>query len=660
MSTIYPLLLSLGILMPDADSSPVPPADPAHLKEMLQDRQHPLSQSQAALLLVQSRSSAAVEMVQRGLRQTDSPEVFLALAGAIRLQRDTRFMDEFLAALTGGQPAIRQSTAETLAELADPKIILRLQGLVEDSKVELAVRQAAVWALGRSGRRAAAVVLLDQLSSNEEAIRQSAAEALAELTGRDYQLDINRWRMWWQRHKDISDERWLEERLAFHTARSRRLEGELERAKAQNVHLQQQLYNRLPAGDRLAHVQTLVDSEEPAVRALAVSWSTELLATADAIGQRALADLLLRFSHDGSLEVQRAAVLALGRVNDPRAFDRLRVLLQRGQTPSRAAAARAFAQQVKGSSPEASARQRQVIRALQKALDDPALEVVVEAAESLGTLGVPEAGPVLTILLRHPSRSVRQTAASALERVADATCLNGLLEALEDPAVNVRFSLVGAVGHAAGNGRSLTDAQRAELLARLERLLVRDADPGVRSRAATVLGECGPPSILPALWRRVLASEDTRVQEKAWVAMIEIIDHSGDLDLLHEWDHTLVEMKQEPRRLQLLNEISARWQKKEETKTVAALVVEMLIQAQLEQGKWAAAFPLIRELLAKPTADADLDKRLGWLLTVGVQALKEGNRAETLHAVQEAQPLLARHNRLAGEFEKLEKMAKQP
>ena len=54
---------------------------------------------------------------------------------------------------------------------------------------------------------------------------------------------------------------------------------------------------------------------------------------------------------------------------------------------------------------------RQVVPLLQRALDDPALEVVVAAAEDLGTLGVPEAGPVLTGLLQHPSEPVRQTAA---------------------------------------------------------------------------------------------------------------------------------------------------------------------------------------------------------------------------------------------------------
>jgi len=369
--------------------------------------------------------------------------------------------------------------------------------------------------------------------------------------------------------------------------------------------------------------------------------------------------MLLRLSRDGNVEVQRAAVLALGRVNDTRAVDRSRLLLGSGTASVRAAAARALAQQAQGTGPEAIARQRQVVPLLQRALDDPALEVVVEAAEDLGALGVPEAGPVLTALLRHPSEPVRQTAAQALERVADAGILAGLLQALDDPAVNVRFSLVGALGHAAGDGKALTRAQRDQLLGRLEALLRRDTDAGVRSRAATVLGECGQASVLPTLWQRVLSGEDARVQEKAWAAIVEIVARSADLDLLKGWNLTLLEAKQGPRRLQLLGEVTARWQKRDDTRSVAIPALELLVQVQLEEGKWSAAFPFVHDLLARPSSDTETEQRLRWLLRVGEQALKEGNRAEALHAVQEAQAFLSRDSKLAGEFDRLGKRAEQ-
>src|SRR5207245_3120927 len=104
-----------------------------------------------------------------------------------------------------------------------------------------------------------------------------------------------------------------EERLAYQASRAQRLEGDLERARTQIVQLHQRLYARTPAADRMGFVQSLVEHEDPNVRALAVAWSGELLASADTVGQRELTSVLLRLSRDPTLEVQRAAVLALGR-----------------------------------------------------------------------------------------------------------------------------------------------------------------------------------------------------------------------------------------------------------------------------------------------------------------------------------------------------------
>ena len=322
--------------------------------------------------------------------------------------------------------------------------------------------------------------------------------------------------------------------------------------------------------ERFTHLQALLEQEDPAVRALVVVWSLELLPAADPDRQKLLAQMMLRLTYDGSLDVQRAAVLGLGRMTDSSAAERLHQLLKLGTPVVRAAAARAMAQQARGTTPAARARLKEVIPALQKALEDKALEVVVEAAESLGMLRAPEAGPVLTGLLRHPSEHVRQTAAQALERMADATLIDGLLKGLDDPSVTVRFSLVGALGRAAGSndparsengiaGQTLSPEQRKRLLARLEHLLKHDADAGVRSRAATVIGEHAGPSHLVALWGMVQAGAEGRVQEKAWDAFVEIIARSGDVKLLEKWSATLGEVRQGPRRVLLLARIYARW-----------------------------------------------------------------------------------------------------
>lgn len=671
MTGLPALLLGLASLLPGGPLSAAVPTleDPARLREMLSDRKHPGDQSQAALLLVQSRSPEAEEIVRKGLRQTDEPEVFLALAHALRVERDGRFADELFDALLGPRPTVRHSAAHALAEIGDGNILLRLEGLVEDARADLPVRQEALWALGQCGQKSAVAVLLEQLNNHDEALRRTAADALTEQTGLRYGGDSARWKAWWQGRKDLANDQWLQERLAFQSSKARRLENDLERAKSQLVQLHQQLYQRMPAADRLAHVQTLADSDDPTVRALAVTWSTELWSQADSVGQRALGELLLRLSHDGDLSVQRPAVLSLGRYNQPRAFEQLRRLLQQGTPTVRAAASHALAQQALARAPGGESipeigpsraeRIRQIVPLLQKALDDPALEVVVAAAEDLGTLGVPEAGPVLAVLLRHQSESVRQTAAQALERVADPNVLDGLLTALDDPSVTVRFGLIGALGRLTVEVAALTDAQRSRMLTRLEEILLRDPDAGVRSRAATIIGQTGAQVELPFLWRRLQTREDSRVQEKAWAAMLEILSRSSSFELVRQWDRILADVNQRARRLEMLGEVNDRWKKNEGGQTLVPGVTELLVQAQLEQGKWPAAFPLIRELLDRPCEAADLDRRLGWLLKVGERALLEGNRTEALRAVREAQPFLPRSNGMAPEFEKLARRAGQ-
>jgi HEAT repeat protein len=657
MQAIQPILLGLGMLLGDGGAIGPRGPDLAHLQEMLHDRQHALGQSQAALLLVQSMQDGADKVVRDGLRGIENAEVFLALAAAVRLCQDRRFLDELFAALSARRPAVREAAAQTLAVLADARLVTRLQELAADRGAELAVRQTALWTLGRCGRKQAARALIDHLADENELLRRAAVSALHDLSGQDYGLDVGRWQKWWNDHKRLSDERWLETRLAYQTSRAYRLEGDLARSRAQVLRLQQQLYGRLSGPERVSHIQSLLEQDDPAVRALAVSWSVELLPAVEADHKRLLTQVLLRLSHDSAEEVQRAAVLGLGRVHDAAVFERLQRLVHADPPSVRTAVLHALALHAGSAEADAPARRKKVMPLLQKALDDPALEVVVEAAEDLGMLGALEAGPVLTGLLCHPSEPVRQAAAQALERVAEPSVLPGLLAALDDPCATVRFNLVGALAHAAADGRSLTEEQRKPLLARLEGLLLRDSDAGVRSRAATVLGECASPGQLGMLWRCVLAGEDGRVQEKAWAAFVDILARAGQLSLLEEWDRTLTAARQGPRRLQMLSEVVALWQKQPERKDLIVPAQEALVRAQLELGKWSAAAPLVRDLLTRSAGEAEINRRLGWLFTVAEQALHEGNRTEAQRAVEAAQPFLPRTGKWTDAFEKLAKEA---
>ena len=127
MTNIPPILLVLGLLVvPADDPARASGPDVARLQEMLQDHEHPRGQSQAALLLVQSSAPEAEKAVHHSLRRADDPDVFLALAAAVHIAQDNRFLDDMLAALLVSRPGIRSAAAEALSGLTDPRLVLGL------------------------------------------------------------------------------------------------------------------------------------------------------------------------------------------------------------------------------------------------------------------------------------------------------------------------------------------------------------------------------------------------------------------------------------------------------------------------------------------------------------------------------------------------------
>ncbi|MCS6978341.1 MAG: HEAT repeat domain-containing protein [Gemmatales bacterium] len=658
MTSFLTLVLAAVLLGPEpprrfepAPANPGLPPDVAQLREQPYNRQEVAIQSQAALMLVQSLSPEAADIVREGLRRWDRPDVFVALASAIRMTRDRRFTESLLKAIHAEQPALRLAAAEALARSDSVLVLHRLLGIAEDPQAGVAARQAATVALGKSGQKNAVPALLSLLSSDTPAMRQAAASALEELTGLDYGTNAAAWQEWWSLHKDLSETEWLISRNALFVDRSRRLQNDLQRAESEILRLHQQLYARTPRADRVNHFRQLAQNEYASVRAQAVAWIVETLGDASASEAKPLSDLLLAFTEDGVEAVQRQAVLALDKIDDPRAFDRLLNLLQSGSVEVRAAAARSLGRYRCPQSMQRGELNTRAIAALEKALSDPSLTVVAEAVESLGSLGVPEAAPIVTGLLRHPADAVRQAAARALEQVADSASLPALYGALEDPLPSVRFHVVGALARL-GQSEGMDSPRKQEVIRRLEQVLVRDGDPGVRSRAATVLGDVGSSAQLPLLWQRVTATEDSRVQVKAWGAFVDILSRSGSWALVNQWDQTLAAQQAHSRRAELLSEIRNRWSKAEATRQHVDAVTAALVQAHLVQKKWNQASGLIIELARKAPNDAELQRRLRWLVVAATQALDEGKSQEASRLIREVEDLLPRVGaELGGEFD---------
>jgi len=84
-----------------------------------------------------------------------------------------------------------------------------------------------------------------------------------------------------------------------------------------------------------------------------------------------------------------------------------------------------------------AARDEPAVSALQKALNDPSVEVRLVAAEALCRIDRPQAAlPVLTEALTHPSEWVRLQAANSLDRIGEKArpAIDAIRTVAEDPS----------------------------------------------------------------------------------------------------------------------------------------------------------------------------------------------------------------------------------
>jgi tetratricopeptide (TPR) repeat protein len=110
---------------------------------------------------------------------------------------------------------------------------------------------------------------------------------------------------------------------------------------------------------------------------------------------------------------------------------------------------------------------------------------------------------------------VREAAANALGKIGSQESVGALVQALEDPAENVRWFAV----------EGLRKLGAVQAVPRLSQLVERDPSGRVREIAATTLGELGQPAGVPAL-RRALGDSNERVRQKAAAALMSLATDS--------------------------------------------------------------------------------------------------------------------------------------
>ncbi len=245
-----------------------------------------------------------------------------------------------------------------------------------------------------------------------------------------------------------------------------------------------------------AMVEAAVGTSVPGVREL-VGSVVRRVGMADRVAKR-----LVYFLEEPNLprEVRYHAVETLAFVRSPVAADQLVFFLFDRDPGMRWRAAVALG----------TCGDRRAVKFLREFLKDPSPFVRMKAAAALGHLGVSSAVPDLAVALTDPEKRVRRHAALALGRTREEAALPALIkQGLKDPAPSVRAASAVAIGMI---GRSAGLKHVAQLM--------QDKDRGVRLVAAEVLSRFLNPGATRALVT-ALADLDPGVRQVAVRALSE-------------------------------------------------------------------------------------------------------------------------------------------
>ena len=608
-------------------------------------RGEPYRQSIAAVRLVQSRSPKAVELVHKALADTSRPDVQLALLAAVQSLGDVRYVDRLVTLLGSADDKVVSRTIAVLGSLPSRAVLPALSRVVSDAAAPAAVRARSVRAIGATLDPAAVKGLLPALKDASPQVVAAAADALEQITGNDFGSDAAKWGSWWQSQGDRSPEELLLaqlRRVARRLEEQGRLAGQAEQAV---LKLHRRLLSVLSEGERRAHVIEMGKSEFASVRADAAELAAQQVkkagnGTDDPSLRGALTALLLRGCGDSSARVRAESARGLGAARDVQALPKLLGLLDDPDPSVQSAAARSLGLLAFGSGPKSVELKRRAGAALMALLENRPPELIAAAAHSLGLLAANEAVPALARLLRASGPDqVRVEAAQALETVATLEAMDVLYQALRDKETGVRFSAVGALRKIAGDAK-LTAPVRQRMAKELVGVLEKDADAGVRARAASVIGIVDGPDVLQPLWQCLNRQEVDQVKVKAWEAMLDVILSRGDLGLMLEWEAQLAKAGWHERRCQLLQRAVSQWAQQKDPPRPASetrRLAEHLALAYLDAGAWQSALPLARELLGKDNPGHRKATYLGWILRACETAIASGRPDDVLEPLRAAQ-----------------------
>jgi HEAT repeat protein len=502
---------------------------------------------------------------------------------------DPAYVDPLMKMLADPQADVRVAAAAALAAYRDGGVIPRLKAMVIDPKVALEARLGAVAALGQMTTREAVEGLVEALSLAESRITRAALDALERATAKTFQGDVAAAQAWWQSARTLSLEEWQRLQIERLMRRDRALQRRLEAAESRLAQVLEENFMRASDAERVALLAGYLAESHFTIRLLGLRFTQLHLAEGKPLE-----------SLPGDL------------------VGRIRGLLKSEDPAEQAAAVRTVAS-FRQSEDAATfiallgdARSRPVRLALINGLgyigDGPAMQTLLRILEQTEDPCTTEAVAALGRLAERGALSadMRPAVVKALLAVFDRTDVGQValrervlwaMGNVGDPAFGRAFATgtdpreALAVRQAAARGIAvLKDPKLADALIGA----VTDPDPGIRRMAVETLANLGSSDDhLRALWNRLTSppEPDEAIQQAAWRGVLRMLaaQEPGEL---RQWVSALPGDAQNERALALLERVVQRMSESEPIDHARLAVLRTRVAAQhahLQQHEQAIA-----------------------------------------------------------------------
>lgn len=287
-----------------------------------------LTRRDAARQLLASNQPEARRQLVNEINTTADPTSQQAIAQALA-GIEPRPHDDFKLPLLGlleradpEVPGLLADIAEALGRYEDNDLIRRLLDVAQDRKASIGYRRGATLTLGYARHQYVARVLIDLIKSDQPPpLRQAAFDALATLSGIDtFGADPAAWQRWWDDHRKLNRELFLERLLHNFARYNAREENREQQMQSRLVEAQRALYRAASADDRARLLAQMLTDDLAATRQLAMDLMLQRLIDNEPMTAGLKQALLTRLDDPVPVMRQRAALL-LRETRDDRAAD---------------------------------------------------------------------------------------------------------------------------------------------------------------------------------------------------------------------------------------------------------------------------------------------------------------------------------------------------